>query len=110
MIKALCVDDTKRPDEIPIDKWVVADTLYTITHVYKMIRQGGILGFALREINLERILNGKYTCFRSDRFGIAEKDIPALLELAKNCADLDDFDVLEAINKELELYPVEIEQ
>lgn len=107
MIKALCVDDTKRPDEVSIEKWVTANKSYHITHVHKMVHQNGIFGVTLKEISLED--NSKYTCFRADRFGIAEKDIEAFWKLAIECGELNDIDILAAINKELELYPVEIE-
>lgn len=108
MIRALCVDDTNRPTEIPVEKWVKANELYTITSITKHVNQDGILGVKLKEISIDDL--SPYNAFKASRFGISVKDIQAFIDLAKDCAELSDLNIEELINRELELYEQEVEK
>jgi hypothetical protein len=100
MIPAQCVNDAKKPQEIPTSHWVKKKTEYTIIAVYNRVQPGAMLGFILQEIDLEE-LDGPYSCFMAKRFAVAESDIPELLELIKACEELQDFDPIELIEKEI---------
>lgn len=107
-IKCTCVDDTNRPDIIPIVKWVTKGNTYHIIHVYDMMRKEGdtdvptgIIGFALSEINLLDIPSCPYNCFKSTRFTISESDVPAMMELMKGCAELNNLDILHLIEEQI---------
>jgi len=102
MVKVICINDKNKPDNIPDTHWIVKGEAYHVTMVYNMVKQEGILGAVLKEINLENLDLG-YSCFRLDRFGINEKDVPALVELAEQCAELNDFSIEELIEEQLEI-------
>jgi hypothetical protein len=69
-MKVECIDASNRPNDIPISQWVVKGNEYTVTGVWKMNMQGGILGFELAEINLAGCAPYKY--YASDRFRVKE--------------------------------------
>jgi hypothetical protein len=51
--KVVCVDDSKRPKQIPIDKWVVKDNVYTVIAVELDVKlQANVIGFVLDELPL----------------------------------------------------------
>lgn len=62
------MDDANRPDGIPSSKWVKKGEYYTVIKVAKLLIQGGILGFKLKEINIDDCL--PYQFFSAHRFGI----------------------------------------
>jgi len=92
MIKVICMDDSKKPSEIPASHWVKKGTKYHITHISKMMNQGFILGCDLSEINLLD-LDTPYNCFRLSRFGVQLKDLEKLQQLIKDCAELNDIEI-----------------
>lgn len=86
--KVICLDDSKRPNEIPTSKWIKRGAEYTVIEVTKMRIQGGILGFKLAEVNIDEYFPYQY--FAATRFGIplqgqmwAEQELARLLEEAK---------------------------
>lgn len=86
--KAICLDDKNRPDGIPTSKWVKHGQEYTVTHVAKMLIQGGMLGFKLQELNIDDCF--PYQFYAARRFGIVvtddmmiEMQLEQLLEEAK---------------------------
>ena len=102
MIPCLCRDDKNKPLSIPSSKWVVEGKEYTVTYVYAMDLQNGILGVVLKEIDLESTAQQTgYMCFKMDRFLFKEEDIQKLLELMKDCHEIGkmDFNELLEINK-----------
>ncbi len=102
MIECICIDDSNRPSEIPIEKWCKKDVVYRITHVYKMALQGNILGCSVYELPLDESCL-PYEMFRMSRFAISIDDIEKFKELAKLCSDLDGLDIDELIHEQLEL-------
>jgi len=102
MIKCICWNDKDKPSEIKAEHWVKDGKVYSILMIYNMVMQEGILGVVLKEIDLEA--HGyKYSCFRMDRFVFMKEDLDALIQLAKDCAELNDFNVEELLTEQLEL-------
>lgn len=102
MIPCLCINDKNKPYTIPNDKWIEKDTEYTVTYVYSMDLQNGILGVVLKEIDLESTaMETGFCCFKMDRFSFKKEDIPKLLALMKDCHEIGkmDFNELLEINK-----------
>lgn len=62
----VCINDSFRPDGIPTSKWVRKGEIYTVVEVGKMRRQGGLLGFKLKQINIDDCI--PYQFFSADRF------------------------------------------
>lgn len=86
--KVVCVDDSNRPNDIPLSKWVKKGHQYTVTKVAKLLVQGGTLGFKLEEINIDECFPYQY--FAAHRFAIpvhkdwdVESALERLLEEAK---------------------------
>lgn len=102
MIKAICINDSNKPSAIPGSHWIKKGEEYKVTFIYNMVKQEGILGVALAEIDLEH-LNVGYSCFKMDRFAFDLKDLEALVTMAKDCAELNDFNVEELLTEQLEL-------
>lgn len=104
MIKCKCINDKNKPKDwysnIP---WVEEGKTYHITNVHVMMLQGKRLGYSLAEIDLPA--NGKYSCFIADRFAINPEDLPALVELMKQSAQLSEVDISE-LTEQLELETV----
>ncbi len=89
MFKVICIDDTCRPDGIPLSKWIKKDNMYTVIDIKKMNLQGGMLGYKLEEIDLDSCFPYQY--FSAKRFAIilkqdnkwAEETLEKVLETAK---------------------------
>ena len=92
MINCICLDDKNRPKQIPESKWIVEGDKYRITHVYVMRKMDNILGVTLYEKPLDDSCD-PYLMFRLSRFGIAAEDLEALMQLAKDCSELNHLDL-----------------
>lgn len=91
MIKALCIDDANRPDDIPLSAWVKKGTWYHITHIiFNEINQ--VQGCELYELEIPKECY-PYTNYRLSRFAIDPKDIEAFLELLKLSTELNDVNI-----------------
>ena len=66
--KVICINDKARPDGIPSSKWIKESEVYTVTHVTKLMIQGGKLGFKLAEINIDDCFPYQY--FDATRFAL----------------------------------------
>jgi len=71
--KAVCIDDSNRPNDIPSSKWIKKGETYTVIDVKKLLIQGGKLGFKLEEINIDSCF--PYQFFAASRFGIPVGEI-----------------------------------
>jgi hypothetical protein len=101
MIECLCVDDQNRPKEIPLKKWVKAGEMYHVIFTCTVIPQK-VLAFQLAEIELTNA-ELPYEYFISTRFAFKEEDLLKLIELIKDCEDID-FSMEELLKQtELEL-------
>jgi hypothetical protein len=104
MIPCYCINDSDKPEEIPMRQWVKRGEKYHVTHVYKQLLQQNQLGFLLREINLKGC--APYNCYLSSRFLFLEKDLPKLIEMIEACGELNDLDISELINSQVKLEEV----
>ena len=91
MIECLCIDDTNRPNEIPMSNWIQKGFKYHIIHVY-FNELSQCNGAELAEVKIPA--NSRpYTAYKLSRFAFKEEDLERLKELIKNCNELDNFDV-----------------
>lgn len=96
MVRCICTDSSKKPKQIPKSKWIVANEMYKITHVFYHPNQG-IQGVSIYEKPLDESC-APYESFRLSRFSIPLDDINKFIELLKNCTDLNDIQIQELIN------------
>jgi len=83
MIEAICIDDTKRPKEIPVDKWVKkGETYYIIYTVWSIPSQA--LGVHLDEIALDDCCL-PYEYFAASRFAFTHENLLLLMQMIKDC-------------------------
>ena len=75
--KVTCIDDSGRPNEIPLSKWVRKGNVYTVI-AYTIMVQQNTLGFFLDEIDLSGC--EPYRTFHSSRF--AQADVAPVMEAA----------------------------
>ena len=52
-MKVICIDDKRRPSEIPLEKWPKKGNAYTVIKAVKMGIQANKIGFHLEEISLD---------------------------------------------------------
>jgi hypothetical protein len=71
-MKVVCINDSNRPLDIPIEKWVKKDEEYTVVRFVRMVAQGGKMGVELEEIDLTDCF--PYEFFSADRFAILDKE------------------------------------
>ncbi len=90
-VKAICIDDTKKPKEIPSDKWVKNGELYTITHLYKQLNQNNIKGVELAEFDIS--MCKPYNCYRLSRFIIKLEDFDKFVQMMKDSNELNNIDI-----------------
>ncbi len=83
--KVVCVNAQGRPNEIPTSKWVAKDETYTVIKADYLNVQNGLLGFKLKEVNIDDCFPYQY--FASNRFrplteddANAEKAVKELLK------------------------------
>lgn len=65
-MKVICINDANRPNEIPSNRWIKKDIIYTVIEAMKCNVQGGLLGYKLEEINIDDCVPYKY--FAANRF------------------------------------------
>lgn len=61
MIECICIDDTNKPNDIPLSKWIKKGEKYHVTDVKACITQN-VFGFTLHEKPLDN------TCFPYQHF------------------------------------------
>jgi len=66
MTKVICINAKGRPNEIPTNKWIKENEVYTVIKAIKCNPQGGLLGFELEEIDLKGC--EPYLYFAANRF------------------------------------------
>lgn len=77
-MEVICINDKNRPNEVPSNRWIKKDEVYTVIKADKLLTQGNILGFKLAEINNDDL--APYQYFRADRFAPVG-DISELTEI-----------------------------
>lgn len=97
--KALCINSSDRPSDIPTSKWVIKNKLYTVIKVERMLMQGGHIGFYLAEVSLEGCF--PYTAYSATRFAIIlNNKVLAELELNELLQEAIQEEKYEEINRE----------
>lgn len=99
-IKCTCIDDTFRPNEIPITKWVMKGQQYHINHVFYHPQQG-VQGVELVEFDISDCF--PYVSYRLTRFGFDKENLAKLREMIKNCSELNDIEVKDLIKDLVEV-------
>jgi len=85
-VECICINDSNRPKEIPINKWVKKGNTYTVIFTVTVLPQKE-LGVQLAEIELtDRELPYEY--FLANRFAFTEENLKKLIELIKDCSDI----------------------
>lgn len=51
-MRVVCVNDSNKPDKIPVNQWIKKGNVYTVVRAVKMGIQANTLGFDLEEVNL----------------------------------------------------------
>lgn len=64
-MKVMCIDDSARPESIPLSYWIVKDNIYTVINAFKDMN--GVELVQLAEKDLVS-LGGLYKGFASSRF------------------------------------------
>lgn len=101
-VRCICIDDSNRPKEIPVSKWVVKDKEYTIVHVFYHPQQK-IQGVELGEVELDDSCF-PYGSFALKRFTIFKEDLELFVSLLRDCTELNDIEInslIEQCNLEL---------
>ena len=98
-VKCTCIDDTFRPNEINIARWVKKGKQYHINHVFYHPQQG-VQGVELVEFDISDCF--PYVSYRLTRFGFDKENLLKLLQMIKDCSSLNDIEVQHLI-KDLEL-------
>jgi hypothetical protein len=86
-VECICINDKNRPREIPAGKWVKEGEKYTVIYTVTVLPQKQ-LGFHLAEIELtDNELPYEY--FLASRFGFTQDNLQKLIELIKDCSEID---------------------
>lgn len=93
--KCTCLDDTARPNEIPISQWVKKGVEYTIIKLSYLNMHNRILGVKLEELNIDNC--APYAYFRLTRFGFTKEDLEKLLGVKVNDDDIKEEDLEEQL-------------
>lgn len=76
-MKVICIDDTNRPNDVPITRWIKNGELYTIRTVCLMTQQN-IYGCRLEEVNNDDLF--PYSFFALSRFAVTTEEIEKAVE------------------------------
>lgn len=77
-MKVTCINDSNRPNEVPLSRWIKKDEEYTIVKIDKMVQQGGIGGVKLEELNNDDLYPWSY--FNINRFTFSQKQLDEAIE------------------------------
>jgi hypothetical protein len=51
-MKVICIDNSKKPKNVPVEEWVQEGDTYTVTRIVRMGLQKDTYGFLLKEVQL----------------------------------------------------------
>jgi len=77
-MRVTCINDSNRPNEVPLSRWVKKGEEYTIVKIDKMVQQGGIGGVKLEELNNDDLYPWSY--FNINRFTFSQKQLDEAIE------------------------------
>lgn len=87
MIECFCINDSKRPEQVPANKWVKLGEKYHVIYTVVVLPQKE-LAFHLAEIDLDESCD-PYEYFLSNRFAFSDENLLKLIQLIKDCNDTD---------------------
>ena len=87
MVECICVNDKDRPKEIPPSKWIKKDEEYHVIYTVTVLPQKQ-LAFHLSEISLDECCV-PFEYFLANRFAFTEENLMLLMELIKDCSDVE---------------------
>lgn len=79
--RVICMNDSDRPESIPLSSWVKKDNIYTVVQVDRLHMQGGSIGYKLYEIDLDPYFPYQY--FGAWRFAVIAEDLENMEEVDK---------------------------
>ena len=77
--RVLCLIDSAKPENIPNNKWVKKDSVYTVVQVDRLHLSGGTLGYKLYELNIDDCF--PYTYFGAWRFAVIADQLDTAEEI-----------------------------
>ena len=102
-VECICINDKNKPQIIPQNKWVKEGEKYTVIYTVVVLPQKQ-LAFHLAEIELtDKELPYEY--FLSTRFGFTQENLQKMLDLIKDCSEID-FS-MEELLQQTQLQPVQ---
>ena len=66
-MRAICIDDSRRPSKVPVSEWVKEGEVYTITRIVRMGLQDNKFGVLLKEVKLSES-SFPYELYDAERF------------------------------------------
>lgn len=87
MIETICIDDSNKPNDIPLSKWVKKGNTYHVIYTVTVLPQKE-LSFSLEEIELDENCY-PYQYFLAHRFAFTEDNLLKLIQLIKDCSETD---------------------
>jgi len=87
MCKAICIDDTNIPKEIPINKRIKSGQTYEIIYT-TLCKPQDLVAVSLAEIEMDDNCL-PYEYWLISRFAFTEENLKLLQELIKNCNETD---------------------
>jgi hypothetical protein len=81
-MRVLCINDKKKPEQIPQSQWIEEGVIYTVTKAIHLPLQPGIAGFLLKEVSLSQDCF-PYEFYSSNRFGIILDNLEEVSELVE---------------------------
>lgn len=87
MIECICIDDSKKPNQIPPNKWVKKGEKYHVIFTITVLPQKQ-LGVELSEIFLDETCK-PFEYFLANRFAFTKDNLDKLNQLIKDCSDID---------------------
>lgn len=103
MIECICINDKNKPKEIKDSKWLKEGEKYNVIFSVVVLPQKQ-LAFLLSEIELTKD-ELPYEYFLAYRFGFTQENLLKLIELIKDCNDMD-FS-MDELMKQTQLQPLE---
>ena len=94
-VRCICINDSEKPNVIPISHWVKKDEQYTIEFI-AYCTMNKKMGFGLSEIYIPEYCE-PYQFYDANRFLIFEEDIEKFKELLEECTNLNTLNIEELV-------------
>ena len=88
-VRAMCIDDSRRPRKIPKDKWLTEGHIYTVIYASWIDPQKNF-GFQVSEIDLSDT-DSPYQYFMSERFAFNDEGLVKIKKLINACMESEEY-------------------